>query len=468
MVNFTLRKNLKTYKNGCWSPVFVCYILSMLPVIIAFLYAIFNIFNSTNFNFLYQHLQFSYWLIIFPILFIVIDITRVLNGKYKIKFAFKDLVKTYPETSFLLSALIWIIIGSFYRLLSGIAPSGFEAKALSIFNIYQGLPVFLFYGMCFLFAFLLKSRNITKNILVSTVVCSSILVAFSLIDPTGKISFQSMGNTNWCSVFFNSNYYGYYLSITTILCFGLFLFEGNKIVKWLFFSTGTLHILVCLLNNSLACMLSVFVVLILLPIIVNIKNRQFDLRTLLPLAVFIALSQFVLLFSKHYYSNYQNFFLQLANMAKEVVYFLQDPSAPQIQAFGTGRVGLWIESLKEICKNPIFGNGKSNTLPHSEYLQIAELWGLPCLTLFLVAIIMVFIKAFKFLKELDSITIILMFTCLSYLISASFGNIMPHITYGFSMLLGLFIRWLNVDVKKAKLQKEIQTEGIIITDKNVL
>ena len=468
MVKFTLTKNLKSYKNGTWSSVFICYILSLLPVIVAFLYTIFNIFDCTNLRFLYQHLQFSYLLIIFPILFVLVDISRVIRGKFKIKFNFKDFAKSYPETIILLFALIWIITGSIFRLVSDIAPSGFEAKALNVYNIYQGLPVFLFYAMCFMFGFLLKSRKIAKNILISTTICSLILVIFSLNDPTGQLTFQSTRNTYWSSVFFNSNYYGYYLSLTTIICFGLYLFEENKIMKWLFFSAGVLHTFVCLLNNSLACMLSVFVVLTLIPIIVNIKNRSFDWKTLLPIAVFIVLSQFVLLFGKSYHSNYQNFFLQLLNMFKEVVNFIKNPSAPQNQSFGTGRVGLWIESLKEIGKNPIFGNGKTNHLPHSEYLQIAEIWGLPCLTLFLASIIIILVKTFKYVRKLDTLTIIVMFAVISYLISAIFGNIMPHIAYGFTMLLGILVRWLNIDIKKTKLQKEIQTEGIIITDKNVL
>ncbi len=468
MVKFDLTKNLKSCKNGCWSPAFVCYILSLLPVIVAFLYTIFSIFNSVNFNFLYQHLQFAYWLIVFPILFILIDITRVIKGKYKMKFTLKDFINTYPETIILLFALIWIIVGSICRLLSDIAPTGFEAKALNVFNIYQGIPFFLFYGMCFLFSFLLKSRKIAKNILISTIICSSILIVFSLVDPTGKIGFQSIGNTNWCSVFFNSNYYGYYLSLTTIICTGLFVVEENKLFKWLFFSAIIPHLLVCFLNNSLGCMLAIFIVLILIPIIVNIKNKIFDWKTLLPIFVFVSLSQLTVAFSKAYYSNYENFFSQLYNMFCEIVNFIKDPSSPQNQTFGTGRVGLWIESLKEIGKSPIFGNGKTNHLPHSEYLQIAEIWGLPCLTLTLVAIIMIFIKTFKHLRNLDRITIVLMFAVLSYLISAMFGNIMPHITPLFAMLLGLLVRWCNVDIKKAKLQKEIQTEGVIITDKDVL
>ena len=469
MVKINILKNWNTYKNGPKSSVIVCYYLSFLPVIVSLLFGIFSLFNATNFKFLYLHLQYIYLLVLFPILFVAIDVTRMIRGKYKIRFSIKAFLKEYPEVFVFASVLIWILISCISRVIQGIVPNGFESVGFSIFAIYQGFPFFLFYAMCFCFAFSLKSRKIAENIIISLIICSTILAIFSLVDPTGNITFQSLGNTNWCSVFFNSNYYGYYLSITTILCFGSFMINDNKPTKYTALGLGTIHLLVCFLNNSLACMLSVFLTLVIAPILLLIKNRKFDWKTLLPLIIFVILSQITLLFSKWYYSKYENFFSQLANMFYELFGLIKDPTSPASVTYGTGRAELWLDSIKQIfSKNILFGNGRTNSLPHSEYLQLAEIWGLPCLTLYLSAIIIIFIKCIKNLKILTPITLTLLFSCISYLISACFGNIMPHIAPYFIMILALLTRWSNVDIKKAKLQKQIQTDGIEITDNNVL
>lgn len=462
-------RNLKGYKNGCWSSVFVSYYLSLLPLIVSFFYTIFNLFGATSFNFLYIHLQYSYLLILFPLLFISIDITRILSGKYRFRFSVKNLIKNYPETLLFLGVILWVFVSCISRIIQGVTPSGFRANGSSIYSLEQGFPFYLFYAMCYVFAFLLKSRKIAENITLSLIICSTILALFSLFDPTGKLAFQSLGNTNWCSVFFNSNVYGYFLSITTILCFAWFMLKEEKVVKYLLLASGVIHLVVVFMNNSLACMLSIFITLIVCVIIFSIRKKRFDWQYLLPIGAFIVLSQICTLFAPHYYSKYENFFVQLANMFCEIIGIVNDPLAPANATFGTGRVELWKNSIKEIIYgNPIFGNGNTYSQPHSEYLQLAEIWGLPCLTFYITAFIIIFIKYFKNLKHLSSLTHVLFVVVLSYLISACFGNIMPHIAPCFIMVSALLVRWLNVDILKANLQKQIKTEGIVISDNNVL
>lgn len=467
MVKYNLLKDLKNYKNGFHSSFFICYYLSFLPLIVSFLYCFFSLFQLTHFRFLYQHLQYSYLLILFPVLFLLFDITRVYLGKYKLRFSLRTFIKDYPETLCLFACLVWILLTCIFRLIIGSNITGFETNT-SIFSLEQGFPFYLFYAMCFVFAFMLKSRKITENIILSFIICSTILVIFSLIDPTGKLGFQAIGNTNWCSVFFNSNYYGYYLCLTTILCFATYMLRKSRGVKYCTLASGILHLFVCFMNNSLACMLSVFIVLIIAPILFSINSHKLDWHYILPIVSFVAISQLSLIFAKNYYSNYENFFSQLGNMFLELFGLLKNPSSPLNFNFGTGRVELWSNSIKNILECPIFGSGNTRSLPHSEYLQLGETWGLPCLTFYLATIIIILIKSIKYLKVLSRLSLILLTCVLSYLISACFGCIMPHITPYFIMLLAFFVRWSNVDIKKHKLQKQIQTEGIEITDNNVL
>lgn len=463
----SILKNYNSIKNEVKASIWVCYILAILPVFTIILDCIFKIFNVTNLSFLHLYSQYTYLLILFPIIFILVDIIAVLCGKRRLRFNFKEFILSYLEIIPLAMCFLLIITSSIVQIIQDSSLNGFTTDVSSPYHLATGFPIILLIAMCFLFGFGIKNRNIATHILFAIVICSSILCILMLIDPKCDLFFHNPSNTNWSSVFCNSNYFGLYLTISILLLAGLFCFS-TKTMRWLSFVALLLHLFVLFLVNTFSSMLAVFIALITLFILQNERLKKFSFLSLLPLFAFVAISLIVQLFAQSYYSKYIGFFAEIKQLAIDIKNIFTDYNSTLADNAGTGRFKLFKESIKQILDHPLLGNGNTYTNPHSAFLQLAEIWGLPCLTLLIISFIMSTIRFFKHFKSQSSLSIITFIAIEGFLICSLFCSIMPHITPLFLMIFGVFVRYYNIDIKKNKLQKTIKTNGIIITDQNVL
>ncbi len=463
----SILKNYNSIKNEVKASIWVCYILAILPVFTIILDCIFKIFNVTNLSFLHLYSQYTYLLILFPIIFILVDIIAVLCGKRRLRFNFKEFILSYLEIIPLAMCFLLIITSSIVQIIQDSSLNGFTTDVSSPYHLATGFPIILLIAMCFLFGFGIKNRNIATHILFAIVICSSILCILILIDPKCDLFFHNPSNTNWSSVFCNSNYFGLYLTISILLLAGLFCFS-TKTMRWLSFVALLLHLFVLFLVNTFSSMLAVFIALITLFILQNERLKKFSFLSLLPLFAFVAISLIVQLFAQSHYSKYIGFFAEIKQLAIDIKNIFTDYNSTLADNAGTGRFKLFKESIKQILDHPLLGNGNTYTNPHSAFLQLAEIWGLPCLTLLIISFIMSTIRFFKHFNSQSSLSIITFIAIEGFLICSLFCSIMPHITPLFLMIFGVFVRYYNIDIKKNKLQKTIKTDGIIITDQNVL
>ena len=461
----SILKNYNSIKNEVKASIWVCYILAILPVFTIILDCIFKIFNVTNLSFLHLYSQYTYLLILFPIIFILVDIIAVLCGKRRLRFNFKEFILSYLEIIPLAMCFLLIITSSIVQIIQDSSLNGFTTDVSSPYHLATGFPIILLIAMCFFFG--IKNRNISTHILFAIVICSSILCILILIDPKCDLFFHNPSNTNWSSVFCNSNYFGLYLTISILLLAGLFCFS-TKTMRWLSFVALLLHLFVLFLVNTFSSMLAVFIALITLFILQNVRLKKFSFLSLLPLFAFVAISLIVQLFAQSYYSKYIGFFAEIKQLAIDIKNIFTDYNSTLADNAGTGRFKLFKESIKQILDHPLLGNGNTYTNPHSAFLQLAEIWGLPCLTLLIISFIMSTIRFFNHFKSQSSLSIITFIAIEGFLICSLFCSIMPHITPLFLMIFGVFVRYYNIDIKKNKLQKTIKTDGIIITDQNVL
>lgn len=461
-------KNYKSIKNEVKASIWVCYILAILPVFTIILDCVFKIFNVTNLDFLHLYSQYTYLLILFPIIFILVDVIAVLSGKRRLRFSFKEFISSYSEIIPLAMCFLLIITSSIIQSIQDSSLNGFTTDVSNPYLLATGFPIILLIAMCFLFGFGIKNRNIATHILFTVAICSSILCILILIDPKCDLFFHNPSNTNWSSVFCNSNYFGLYLTISVLLLSGLFSFSTLKTNRWLSFVALTLHLFVLFLVNTFSSMLAIFIALITLFILQNVRLKKFSFLSLLPLLSFIVISLIVQLFAQNYYSKYIGFFAEIKQLAIDIKNIFTDYSSTLADNAGTGRFKLFKDAFKQILNHLLLGNGNTYANPHSAYLQLAEIWGLPCLTFLIISFIMSIIKFFKYFNSQSSISLITFTIIEGFLICSMFCSIMPHITPLFAIIFGIFVRYYNIDIKKFKLQKTINTDGIIITDTNVL
>ena len=297
-----------------------------------------------------------------------------------------------------------------------------------------------------------------KNILCISLFVSILLCLFAVIDPSGNLLwFHHNHNTSWASLFINSNHFGYYLSIFVSLLAIMLCFAEKK---WFKIFTIIAFVFVCFVlffNNTLGTILAIFAALVLLPFGLWLLKGKLKFKYFIPLIIFIVVSILSSFVAEFVASSYNSFWKDLLNLTSETGEIIKDPTSDAAAHAGTDRWKLWLNAFDEIAYSPIIGTGNIHLRPHNEYLQFAQVWGIPSVIIYLSAFIMIVVKSIKHRKKLSDLTIVILFSVLTYMISAFFGNTMPH-TYPFFMLfVGFLIRTLNDDIKK---DEKVETQPI--------
>ena len=133
----SILKNYNSIKNEVKASIWVCYILAILPVFTIILDCIFKIFNVTNLSFLHLYSQYTYLLILFPIIFILVDIIAVLCGKRRLRFNFKEFILSYLEIIPLAMCFLLIITSSIVQIIQDSSLNGFTTDVSSPYLILQ-------------------------------------------------------------------------------------------------------------------------------------------------------------------------------------------------------------------------------------------------------------------------------------------------------------------------------------------
>lgn len=442
-----LEKNFFDEYNGLRFSVVGVYIIAFLPVLAAIWGLLGKLTIGTIGVMGLIGGQFYYLIIIIPILFIALDVYALIK-KERETTPLKQTFKKHTELFVLLVFLVWCFVSVILQLAFFGTSYAFTTHIQPYF-IQEGLMLFLYYAIIILCAFFVKDKKVVKNVIFIILITSIVLAILSLIDPRGgHVWFITTRNTFWANMFINSNHYGYFLTITIMVSSTLLCIAKKK---WLFILSliGTILLsCVMMFNDTLGALLAVFASLILLPIILSLCKGKFNIKYLLPLGIFIASSFSCFFIADKLYSTYENahFFKQFVNLIKELFVVAEAPTSDAAMHAGTDRWSLWVSAFKEIKDSPIIGTGNVLLRPHNEYLQYAQVFGLPSLILYLAAFIIIFIKAIKYRKQLSGLSLVLLLSIMAYLIGACFGNTMPHTMPVFCLFVGFLIRWLNDDI----------------------
>lgn len=440
-------KNLKDYK-GLHSSVFATYIICLSPILTMILGLFSLLVIGTYMPMGAMTRQPYIFAFIFPILFLSIDLYSIIIKERSFT-NFKTLLKDHAELFILLGFIVWNVLATLLqRAIFGHSLA--YTTYLEPAGVQEGLFAFFIYGLCVLTAFSIKNKEIVKNILFTFIVVAFFLSSLALLDPNFEFVFHSTRTSAWPSVFVNSNHFSYYLTLATTLCAGGVVLTKVR-WKWILsVCLLTFFSIIMMLADTLGSNLAVWGVFILIPIILPILKKKFDWKYLLPIGIFSATSFITLLFVKNLNSTYTSFYAQLVNLFKEFTVVSSAPASAEAASAGTNRWALWLEAFAEIKESPIIGTGNVLLRPHNEYLQFAQVWGLPSLIIYLSAFIIILVKVIKRRNNLSDLSVSLLLTVLAFLVSAMFGNTMPHTTPFFAMFIGFLIREINRKEKEAR------------------
>ena len=416
--------------------------LSPLIVIIFAIISYLTTGDSSTFGLLSNHTYF--YLASFILLFLCFDLYPIIIKERRFM-RFKTTIKTRPELFILLGFFVWNTIATLLQI--GIfGKSDALASVIAPLGIQEGFLIFFVYAMCVFFAFGIKNKAVMERILYIFLISATTISILALLDPNGNWIIQSTHNTPWASLFINSNHYGYFLTLATTLSAGILVFAKEK---WKQITFAVLTLFFCLISmfvDTFGSLIATFIIFLALPFILWLTKKRFMAKSLLPIGLFVLSSFVAILFANTLNSTYKSFFTQIINLVKEIFTIFEAPSSDEAMSAGTNRWSLWLNAIKSILANPLIGNGDVLMRPHNEYLQYAVVWGIPSVIIYLSAFVVIAIKFIKHHKKLSNLSIILSLCVLCYLISAIFGNTMPHVVPFFALFLVFLIIKLNDDI----------------------
>ncbi len=334
----------------------------------------------------------------------------------------------------------------------------------------EGYFMYLNYAGFFLCAFLLDSDQLRKIILNTIIVVTTLMAILSLcvsmkINPV-FFNMYFVNTSRKTAYFLNSNHYGYFLMISLMACFGMYVTEKNKKVKVLYLISFAFISYMLIYNNTFGCYLAVAISLILYTIYVIIKKKNV-VTTLCAILIFVILSCTVKENNKNLaYYNIKGIVKDIKAIVTRVINIKDDDDdeiEKDFEKAGTSRVKLWKYGLQFFAENPILGYGPDNLdakydsvgiidqdRPHNLLIQLATTSGLPGLILYVTAVGIIIIKGIKEFLKKDEKGQIFLLVVITYLISAMFGNSMYYTSPYFFIFLGFLMNSNFYDKKELK------------------
>lgn len=333
-----------------------------------------------------------------------------------------------------------------------------ENKQFAIYGtIYRkdGYLTYIAYAGCFSLAFFICSNKMKKTLLYIFIIAAMLTLASIQLAKHGYFT-NYICNTDIKRASFNQfNHFGYYLLIANALSSFLFINEKNKVLKLINFIMYSYLLYFLVLNDTFGCYLALILTFIMF-FITSIIKKENRIQILILIVVFVIISFLVNTGDKNIAT--QN----ITTLQSDINSILTtSPDNTKFQKAGTGRMKLWIYGLKFFTEKPILGHGPENLgnkyeqqkiiqdRPHNLLIQLATTSGLPGLILYILAISIIILKGLKNLDIKNQLHVVFLFTAISYLISAMFGNSMYYTSPYFFIILG-FLMSYNIRIKSKK------------------
>ena len=264
----------------------------------------------------------------------------------------------------------------------------------------------------------------------------TILVSILSIIDSPKLDCLFVNEATNCfhyqGVYFNTNQFGYHLSIALIINAYLIEYTSKKLERIIYIICFAILINMLILNNTMGSYLAVFLALIF-AVIWSFINREDKKLPLLALGLFIAFSAISCIYCNNVINNFVSMFGDVGTLIED------DSSLDQINSIGSSRGKLWLLALKMIKVSPIIGFGLQGIgfSAHNMFLQIAMYVGIPGLLLYLSIIVSGAVRLVKIRKDISPITRACAFAVVSYLISGFFGVTVFYTAPYFYLVLGV-------------------------------
>ena len=344
--------------------------------------------------------------------------------------------------------LILLFIFLIYSLLSTIFAYRQDLVWFGNSYNYEGFLMVICYATIYVSCKAAKNENFKKLILITFLVIANVMCITAILDNEYSISsvFYSIR-----MIFLNSNHYGYYISIVSILSAGCILFSKTLLQRIL----SSISFSICFYNSFLSqsegSIMGVIAGGVFLIVAYFCVSKKKDNDFFINLALLVGL--FLLVFIIAEKSGLSSFIAQI----KRYLGIVSDSNSgdEEIGSLGSGRVALWKNAFCIMEVSPFIGKGLDTywnnidpniltqlpsdylDMPHNEYLQIGENLGIIPMCLYIIGLLFIIVKSVVYKRSLKPIQVIFLGAAFSYMISGFFGNTFTYTYPYFLIVLGL-------------------------------
>ncbi len=298
-----------------------------------------------------------------------------------------------------------------------------------------------------------KKRTVLYTYLFSNLLINLACLYHQFIKPITIWEYSDIDAPS--AVFYQFNHYGYFLMLAIIMTAALFVVEKSIRTRLFCCILLVLNSFILCLNTTFGCFLACLVGLIFLLVADSIINKKISIPAMAMLALFIAAIYVSGLKYHSFLGELKLFFTDIKSVMgalseKVVTVSENEVEVSAADSAGTGRWGLWKNTIRYIRERPIFGWGIEgiadrleldshgvNNRPHNEYLQYAAFFGIPAAFLYICGAGAVYIRGWRKRKGIGSYTFACLVVAFTYMFSAIFGNTMFYTTPFFFTFLGL-------------------------------
>lgn len=324
-----------------------------------------------------------------------------------------------------LMPLIILILFLFWSLISCLLAEDRHMAFYGRMPMYDCWSVYLLYGGFILSGLILANNKDKTLVLVKCLIAVALFQAvISLMDNnvTDRLCIISPFTNcfHYQSIFYNTNHYGYYILITSLVTGFSFIYSKNVYEKTILIVIFAIFIRLLILNNTLGAYLALLFSLIFVIVWAFLNKEPKRLTATILLGIFFL----VTIITAKTSDNTENSFLGMFMDFNAVI------NNENLDSAGSGRGELWENAILCIKEQPVFGCGFENdgafplkmlTLPHNIFLQMAKYTGIPGAMIYISVFVVGAIRLVRKRKSITPITKSAAFIIVGYLMSAFFG-----------------------------------------------
>ena len=380
------------------------------------------------------------------LLFMTYVIGKISYNKWYAEEVISRIKQREPWLLFWMCLLVWGIITS-------VAACDIKGAFLGATELSAGYISHVFMICLMGCAYLVSERGRIKIANVHIIVADFLAIVMLSLEYNIPFFYCFTGYCG-CSVFTNSNHYGYYLAMTIPLIAGMFYMSYEERLEtrkgpWslIYIVSFIFNMWAMVINDCMGGFLGVFFALVFMLVFWGIRNGKLKFPHFLPLIILVI---FV-------YLSYIGVITSLlgTTTGTSLVVLFQDifnvaGRREGYERAGTNRIFLWKEAIAAISNKPILGYGPDmmydrlfrpvvSLTPHNEFLECALYMGIPGLVMYLGGLLTLFVCRIKKLKDLPFLMIVSSCSVIGYQVSAFFGVRKFHTVAYMFMFVGFLI-----------------------------